>query len=254
VGLSRGKIGAMQPGLLVTPLRLQVQVYSGIAPPQALLDAVAAEKDGRRLPRPARRPSEPNNPAPRPFGQVGALPLDADLQPPQESYGDAPPSYEDAMADTLAPLDGPRREYNPPSTIETVTDRKGSVNQEGQREPSNISNSSQPSFENSRRFSDSNESIDLLPTTPGSRASSIPDSFVDELEDPTSTTHDPHLQDQHQKHKQNMYPEPPRSQVAPASTSSPSYTPRVQRSFSMGVPSRKPVPTKPTTTGASKPE
>jgi hypothetical protein len=228
-------------------------VYSGIAPPQALLDAVAAEKGGRRVPRPTRRPPEPSNPPPRPFGQVGALPPDTDLQPLQESYDDAPPSYEDAMADTLAPLDGPRREYNPPNASEPVADRKGSVNQGRQGQvASNISTSSQPSFENPRRFSDSNESIDLLPTTPGSRASSIPDSFVDELQEPNPAVHDPQPQDQHQKDKLNLGQEPPHPQITPSSTSSSSSTPRVQRSFSMGVPTRKPVPTKPGTTGASK--
>lgn len=228
-------------------------MYSGIAPPQALLDAVTAEKGGRRVPGSTRRPREPVNPPPRPFGQVGALPPDTPLEPLQESYDDAPPSYQDAMADTLAPLDGPRREYNPPNASEPVTDRKGPVSQGGRGHAvSNISTSAQTGFENPRRFSNSDVSIDLLPTTPGSRASSIPESFVDELQEPNPAEDGPQPQDEHSRGKMNLNQEPPYPQIAASSTSSSSSTPRVQRSFSMGVPTRKPVPTKPGTTGASK--
>jgi len=51
---------------------------------------------------------------PRPGGPVAPNPADP-LYPPQLGAGDtidAPPSYEDALADDIGPLDGPRREYS----------------------------------------------------------------------------------------------------------------------------------------------
>lgn len=51
---------------------------------------------------------------PRPGGPVPANQADP-LYPPQLGAGDnidAPPSYEDALADDIGPLDGPRREYS----------------------------------------------------------------------------------------------------------------------------------------------
>jgi len=62
---------SIQPELIVLPLRMPVQVFSGIAPPE--------------------------------YGPP--LPTGDD---------DAPPSYEDAMAEDVGPVDGPRREYNQP--------------------------------------------------------------------------------------------------------------------------------------------
>ena len=37
---------------------------------------------------------------------------------------DAPPSYEDTMAEDLAPVDGPRRDYQQPVTAPLVGDTK----------------------------------------------------------------------------------------------------------------------------------
>lgn len=37
---------------------------------------------------------------------------------PPPNYSEAPPSYEDAVAQELPPIDGPRREYAPPAAAE----------------------------------------------------------------------------------------------------------------------------------------
>ncbi|QSS61975.1 arrestin [Histoplasma capsulatum] len=98
VGLTHGSSGVMKPELIVLPLRMAVQVYSGIAPPQALLDAI------RRTPSKASKASDDPPPKP-PRPEVAPT-----VPPVQDEYDDAPPSYEDAMADALGPVDGPRRE------------------------------------------------------------------------------------------------------------------------------------------------
>ncbi|KAI9719244.1 MAG: hypothetical protein M1812_003574 [Candelaria pacifica] len=82
VGLTYGRPGTPQSQLTVHPLRMPVQVYSGVAPPPALLSIIAESQ-----------------PEPPPFTPTSA------------KVGEAPPSYEDAMASELAPVDGPRREY-----------------------------------------------------------------------------------------------------------------------------------------------
>ena len=45
----------------------------------------------------------------------------ASLGPGDDIPDEAPPSYEDAMADDLGPVDGPRREYNQ-SSVGTAQD------------------------------------------------------------------------------------------------------------------------------------
>ncbi|KAL8825479.1 MAG: hypothetical protein Q9191_004391 [Dirinaria sp. TL-2023a] len=106
VGLSWGTGGNMNPELMVQTIRMPVQVYSGIAPPQALLNAMA------------------NNPV---TGTSNQLPQQAPQQPPppfapSDIADDVPPSYEDAIADELGPVDGPRREYEPPQHPRTSTE------------------------------------------------------------------------------------------------------------------------------------
>ncbi|KIV95760.1 hypothetical protein PV10_03376 [Exophiala mesophila] len=132
VGLAHGLADGVRPELIVLPLKLPVEVYSGIAPPEKLLQAMAnnprpqptpaplfprpsnmsqtpspAYPQGMHVPTPTTATPTTNvNPFPAPIGQVNT----------QQSYqvpDDAPPSYEDAIADEIAPVDGPRRDYHP---------------------------------------------------------------------------------------------------------------------------------------------
>jgi hypothetical protein len=134
VGLTHGMATGVRPELIVLPLRLPVKVFSGIAPPASLLDALASQ------PAPSHPLNDPvafdstsssyDQPPPTPisptvtdqnfparFGSV-SQPIDPDEPPP--------PSYEDAMAEDIGPLDGPRRDYNPPS--DPPTSPSGSSN------------------------------------------------------------------------------------------------------------------------------
>jgi hypothetical protein len=210
---------------------------------------MAAEKGGRRLSRTGRVAGEATTRPLAPPPDADASPVDGVNRPAPDPFHDAPPSYEDAMADALAPLDGPRRAYHPPTPSElAVADRKTPV-----RIDTKLPTSPPPrSSVLPRRGNDSNESIDLLPTTPGSRASSLPDSVDDELEDPEHPAVAELDSLHHQKHAATMPPEPPHASLPPSSTSSGSSSPRVQRSFSMGIPTRKPVPAKPAPTEPSK--
>ena len=107
------------------PLRFPVEVYSGITPPPELVASAAAAATTRPVQSPLRSPTEPILP-PRPgaagstqtAGMAGIPQPSIDpLYPPQmgtahaDLMGDAPPSYEDAMADEIGPVDG-RREYS----------------------------------------------------------------------------------------------------------------------------------------------
>ncbi|KAM5465459.1 hypothetical protein MferCBS49748_004915 [Microsporum ferrugineum] len=140
VGLAYGPVGSKQD-LIVLPLRMAVQVFSGIAPPQALLDAMDGQPSKGPIPAPVQGPGfgfgpgpgpgpghlPPSQPMPGPGPGPSPGVINPDIPPPQpprpgpanhpmltEDYEEAPPpSYEDAMADALAPVDGPRREYNP---------------------------------------------------------------------------------------------------------------------------------------------
>lgn len=115
----------------VLPLRHPVQVYSGIAPPAALLAAMTNRKV------PDRKPVKPSRPekssaftAPlhlRTDVDSAAIPPTAQSQPstpvepPSSQYGplppgeeEPPPSYEDAVAQDVPAVAGPRRDYQPP--------------------------------------------------------------------------------------------------------------------------------------------
>ncbi|EGE00151.1 hypothetical protein TESG_07472 [Trichophyton tonsurans CBS 112818] len=136
VGLAHGPVGSKK-GLIVLPLRMAVQVYSGIAPPQALLDAMNGQPSKGPIPAPVQTPVfgfgpgpshiPPSQPMAGPGPGPSPIPMNPNIPPPQpprpspanhpvlmENFEEAPPpSYEDAMADALAPVDGPRHEYNP---------------------------------------------------------------------------------------------------------------------------------------------
>ena len=111
---------SLKPELSVQAVRMPVDVLSGIAPTQALLDRIA----NRPTAQPAqnynvRPPGSANGTPPGHFpgtsGPPGQGQSDHIEPSPSDIPSDAPPSYEDAMADDLAPVDGPRRDYATPS-------------------------------------------------------------------------------------------------------------------------------------------
>ncbi|KAF1993875.1 arrestin [Amniculicola lignicola CBS 123094] len=100
VGLGYGSYEHGSDQLVVLPLRLPVKVYSGIAPPKALLDATQQQQQGMGM------------------GMGPAPGMGMGHPPPPVPYDDAPPSYEDAIGQDLPPIDGYRGNYQPPPVPE----------------------------------------------------------------------------------------------------------------------------------------
>ncbi|KAJ4267468.1 hypothetical protein NW762_003575 [Fusarium torreyae] len=130
LGVAWGKpkkgIGAKSAPVIILPLHFaQVEVYSGITPPTELVEAARTTRPGRATftnnvpPRlPPRTNSVPTSPQqqrpPQTFNQAPPQPAHDPLYPPQLApgqdappYDDAPPSYDEAVAENLAgPFDG----------------------------------------------------------------------------------------------------------------------------------------------------
>jgi hypothetical protein len=114
-----------QPELAMQTLRMPCRLYSGIKPPQALIDQMSR----REQPVPQRRPSAAPSVAPPPFTERPEGPH-VPLTQPGSPATDAvlagaapegpPPSYEDAIADNLGPVDGNRGEYHQPESAPVV--------------------------------------------------------------------------------------------------------------------------------------
>jgi hypothetical protein len=110
----------LQPQTITLPLRFQVEIYSGISPPTALLDAMASRPT---QPVPV-QPAAPTTYDPAYPPQLGV--------PGGPGQDDAPPSYEDAMADELAPADGPRPAYSGVTDVNAIgIDEKGGSARQG---------------------------------------------------------------------------------------------------------------------------
>ncbi|KAN0082023.1 hypothetical protein V8E54_003321 [Elaphomyces granulatus] len=247
VGLGRASMGVAkacrQPELNVLPLRLAVQVYSGIAPPQALLDAMASsEKRQEDFPASPTSRHEHESPTSERPPRPATGPHAANNAPQGDIYEEAPPSYEDAMADGIGPVDGPRREYNPPNTSTTnrpsehVTDMKTPVSSE---------RSNERLYAHSSMSTNSAESLDMLPTTPGSHPGSLPDSPVEPpgeakevqlLAPPTHPEPQPSSSSPGDKKLRQKEPSSPNLVLQRVSTASDLLT------VKLGVPQRKPVP------------
>lgn len=101
---------------------MPVQVFSGIAPPAAVLEALTSSSASTK-PTTIAPPYEPVDSHPAPgsvtpgiatpsWNSVPAQSGDYLSHPPSAS-NEAPPSYEDAMADNVAPVGGPRGDYQP---------------------------------------------------------------------------------------------------------------------------------------------
>ncbi|KAF2258420.1 arrestin [Lojkania enalia] len=127
VGLGYGSYEHGKDQLIVLPLRLPVKVFSGVAPPKALLEATTASQGFKVKP-----PTE-GGLAPQTLAQAPHTPVDgqgfagASASPhaqgvpanhPQALYDDSPPSYEDAIGQDLPPINGHRGNYQPPPVPE----------------------------------------------------------------------------------------------------------------------------------------
>ncbi|KAI9888541.1 MAG: hypothetical protein M1814_006841 [Vezdaea aestivalis] len=159
VGISYGKPGKGTPQQIVLPLRIPVQVYSGIAPPPDLVNRMnnpsALPSSPANLappltptypPSAPHTPTYPSYPFPAATGTTNQSYLSPQagpshgpsqtLYPPQLAPGqnaswDAPPSYEDAIANDIAPVDGPRREYGDAAPVQPP--RPGARSGKGER-------------------------------------------------------------------------------------------------------------------------
>jgi hypothetical protein len=94
----------MQPQIITLPLRFETEVYSGISPPDNLLDAIASSSSPRRV---STSPENSSPIQPRRYDPAYAPQLTQRGQATDE----LPPSYRDAMAEDMPPPDDLRREY-----------------------------------------------------------------------------------------------------------------------------------------------
>jgi len=125
VGLGYGSYSPTDGQLVVLPLRLPVKVYSGIAPPKALLDAtLVGGKAGELQPSagsalgPPQVPLTPTTPTQQGFPSTNAFSTAQGTHGAPHAqamlYDDAPPSYEEAIGEDLPPINGYRGSYQPP--------------------------------------------------------------------------------------------------------------------------------------------
>ncbi|MCJ1331985.1 hypothetical protein MMC10_008677 [Thelotrema lepadinum] len=115
LGLVYGTAGNVKPELTVQPLRMPLQVYSGIKSREDIGRNQSAAQGMSDLepstPFPAPSPVPLASPGPRP----PTAPFPHRTDPATDGIADLPdeppPSYEDAIAEDLAPADGPRSDY-----------------------------------------------------------------------------------------------------------------------------------------------
>ena len=113
-----------QPEFIVLPLRHPLRIFSGIAPPPALLAAMARHSTpGSKLSvNTSLRPNQASWHAETPLtpSYVTTPPQLGEHVPSTSSEFEAdsaPPSYEDAMAEDVGPVDGHRRDYSTPNVL-----------------------------------------------------------------------------------------------------------------------------------------
>lgn len=111
------------------------RVYSGIEPPAQLVEEMFKRQSEQRHDTPYNRPPVSAAPAAsRPDAEAGVPNPAPAYSPPAPGAvvggagpgepEDAPPSYEDAMAQDIGPVDGPRRNYEQPQTAPVTGDEK----------------------------------------------------------------------------------------------------------------------------------
>ncbi|KAL4792744.1 hypothetical protein BDV19DRAFT_368079 [Aspergillus venezuelensis] len=239
VGLAHGTVGNMRSQLIIIPLRMPVRVYSGITPPPALLEAMAAKPDNKpkmpaHSPRHSREEDSDRPPMP-PRPTVAPPPVN-----PEDIHDEAPPSYEDAMAETLSPLEGPRREYYPPDASSSRSPVEARTGADAKPSVGDGPKSSSGAMYSNQEANSSSESFDMLPSSPPESRSGSP------LGSPVARQ-----QSVLKIHKAPLLMEdsPPQYQLVAENPQSPQSTPtqeqeaqRPTRRINLGVPSRKPVP------------
>lgn len=226
---------------------MPVKVYSGIAPPKALLDAMAASN---MQPAPSKTTAQPSWPADNSDARPPMPPRPARPPVPADAgdvFDDAPPSYEDAMAENLSPVDGPRREYNPPDasvsrgTMEA--DAKSSAQPGKVREDG--AGSAAVGTSHSRESRSSSESFDMLPTTPPeSQSGSPPPSPVRRSQSTMKVPRNPVDEE-----NPPQYQPVAGGSLSVSNTMEPSPSRTDLRPMNLGVPMRKPVPRSPGSRG-----
>lgn len=191
-----------------------------------------------------RKPSiyDDNNPPPQPPRPVNQA---AELASHNLDGDDAPPSYEDAMADMISPIDGPRGEYHqtPAPAFQGSHNFSEPVGDTKTPFPDPQTSHSEDDHhyhhegdedgeEFTRSFSrDSSESVDMLPQSPRLRPISYADSVFEDRKSSQTQGHTSNSNDT----SANETQQPP-----PAFT--PSQTPQPRRTISTGIPNRRPVP------------
>ena len=101
---------------------MPIQVYSGIKPPAQLVEEMSKRQGvARPQPQPQQNLLPPQTPStsqpPSPLNAANTGSSASSHPIPAQDIPDAPPpSYEDAIAEDLAPVDGPRRDYQQPAT------------------------------------------------------------------------------------------------------------------------------------------
>lgn len=206
------------------------RVKPSIAPP---IPSRPMEDNGGRPPMPP-RPStgyeEPSEAIPPPGPPVAIS--------AEETYDDAPPSYEDAMAETLSPVDGPRREYNPPDASSSRRSHESGADPRPSVYPGKDREARSP-YGNPTANS-SSESFDMLPSTPPESHSGSPPTSPVARQQSILKIHKapPPPEDNPPKYEpvaegQLQAPQDPRQRRP----SSPGFRP-----MNLGVPNRKPVP------------
>lgn len=106
--------------MVILPLRLPVRVFSGVAPSPSLLAAMANSSNNAPA-LPARRERLNVNPLanasvpPSSSTAVQSSTEGPSASSASASYEEAPPTYEDAIAEDLPPIYGPRRNYVAPA-------------------------------------------------------------------------------------------------------------------------------------------
>ncbi|KAL4743036.1 hypothetical protein BDV11DRAFT_179414 [Aspergillus similis] len=235
VGLAHGTVGNLKSQLVVLPLRVPVRVYSGVTPPAALLEAMAINTQDKPK-RPTHTPSSPRaedtERPPIPPRPTAALPpINSD-----EFQEEAPPSYEDAMAETLSPLEGPRREYYPPDASSCSSSFRSPVEPGADAKlPVGGAPRTSGGIYGNQGANSSSESFDMLPSTPPESRSGSPLGTPVARQQSVLKIHKAPLPVEDSPPQYRLVAENPQPTQGQESQ-------RPSRRMNLGVPSRKPVP------------